>query len=48
VMRLIEEPSFRDNARRMADRFAEVPGPQLAAELLERLAKEAPAPATAA
>jgi MGT family glycosyltransferase len=48
VMRLIEEPSFRDNARRMADRFAEVPGPRLAAELLERLAKEAPAPATAA
>lgn len=42
VTRLIEEPSFRENARRMAARFAEVPGPQRAAELLETLAKEAP------
>jgi len=48
VRRLIDEPSFRVNARRMADRFAEVPGPRLAAELLEQLAKETPSPATAA
>lgn len=48
VMRLIEEPSFRDNARRTAEQFAQLPGPRLAAELLERLAKEAPSPATAA
>lgn len=48
VMRLLEEPSFRENARRMARRFAEAPGPAGAAELLERLANKAPAPATAA
>jgi MGT family glycosyltransferase len=48
VMRLIEEPSFRENARLMARRFADVPGPLLAAELLEKLAREAPVPATAA
>ena len=48
VMRLLEEPAFRENARRMARRFAEVPGPARAAELLENLAKEAPAPTTAA
>ena len=48
VKRLIDEPSFRDNAQRMARRFAEAPGPPLAAELLEKLAKEAPVPATAA
>jgi MGT family glycosyltransferase len=48
VMRLIEEPTFRENAQRMAQRFAAVPGPRLAAELLEKLAREAPAPATAA
>jgi len=45
VMRLLEEPEFRENAQRMARRFAEARGPALAAELLERLAKEAPAPA---
>ena len=38
VMRLIEEPSFRENAQRMARRFAEAPGPLLAAGLLEELA----------
>ena len=38
VMRLIEEPSFRENAQRMARRFAELPGPLLAAGLLEELA----------
>jgi MGT family glycosyltransferase len=48
VMRLLEEPVFRENARRMARRLAEAPGPPRAAELLESLAKEAPAPATAA
>ena len=48
VMRLIEEPTFRDAAQRMARRFAEAPGPTRAAELLEVLANEAPLPATAA
>jgi MGT family glycosyltransferase len=48
VMRLLEEPAFRENARRMARRFAELPGPSRAAELLENLARQrrqAPAPA---
>src|SRR5262245_41847025 len=48
VMRLVREPHFRDNARRMAQRFAAVSGPRRAAELLEKLAREAPAPASAA
>jgi len=48
VTRLLDEPQFAENARRMARRFADVPGPRLAAELLERLAKESPVPATAA
>jgi len=48
VMRLLEEPAFRENARRMARRIAEVPGPRRAAELLEKLAQEAPAPAATA
>jgi MGT family glycosyltransferase len=47
VKRLLEEPSFRENAQRMARRFAERDGPRLAAGLLEKLA-EAPVPATAA
>jgi MGT family glycosyltransferase len=47
VMRLIEEPHFRENARRMAQRFAQAPGPAGAAVLLERLAKGAPVSATA-
>jgi MGT family glycosyltransferase len=38
VARLIEEPSFRENAKRMARRFAEAAGPPLAARLLEELA----------
>ena len=42
VMRLLHEPIFRQNARRVARRLAEVPGPPLAAELLEKLAREAP------
>jgi MGT family glycosyltransferase len=46
VMRLLEEPMFRENARRMARRFVEVPGPRLAATLLETLTSEAePSPA---
>jgi MGT family glycosyltransferase len=48
VTRLLEDPSFRANARAIARRLAAAPGPARAAELLERLAKEAPAPATAA
>ena len=48
VKRLLDEPAFRGNARRIAQRLAEAPGPGRAAELLEQLAKEAPAPATAA
>jgi len=48
VMRLLHEPSFRENARRIARRFAEAPGPAGAAALLEKLAREAPVPATAA
>jgi MGT family glycosyltransferase len=35
VMRLLEEPHFRENARRIARRFAQVPGPPRAVELLE-------------
>jgi MGT family glycosyltransferase len=37
VMRLLNEPVFRENARRIAGRFAESPGPRGAAELLEIL-----------
>jgi MGT family glycosyltransferase len=48
VLRLIEEPVFRDNARRMARRFAQASGPVRAAELLEHLATAASAPTTAA
>ena len=39
VTRLIEEPSFRRNARRIADKFAEALGPPRAAALLEHLAQ---------
>jgi len=48
VMRLLQEPAFRENARRMARRIAEAPGPRRAAELLERLAREASARAATA
>jgi MGT family glycosyltransferase len=41
VRRLLEEPSFRQNAQRIAQRFAERPGPELAARLLEQLANRA-------
>lgn len=40
VMRLLEEPHFRENARRIARRFSEAQGPPRAAELLERLVRE--------
>ena len=39
VMRLLEEPSFRQNARRMADLLRKAPGPAHAAELIEKLAQ---------
>jgi MGT family glycosyltransferase len=42
VRRLLDEPVFRENAQRMARRFAAMPGPGGAAELLERLAAGAP------
>jgi MGT family glycosyltransferase len=48
VMRLLKEPHFRENARRIALRFSEVPGPSRAAELLEALVQRAPASRTAA
>lgn len=48
VMRLLEEPHFRENARRMAQRFAEAPGPPGAAELLIELAQEKSMAASAA
>lgn len=48
VMRLLEEPHFRENARRIAQQFARAQGPPRGAELLERLVQRAPAPATAA
>ena len=38
VRRLVEEPMFRENAQRMARRFAEAPGPAGAAALLEKIA----------
>jgi MGT family glycosyltransferase len=48
VVRLLEEPGFAENARRIAARFHDAPGPPRAAELLENLAGRAPLPATAA
>jgi MGT family glycosyltransferase len=47
VMRLLQEPHFRENARRIARRFSEMPGPPRAAELLEGLAGRVSAPETA-
>ncbi|MCL5746139.1 MAG: glycosyltransferase, partial [Acidobacteria bacterium] len=47
VMRLIEEPHFRDNARRIAQQFSRAPGPPRAAELLESLARQTRARAAA-
>ncbi len=48
VKRLLEEPHFRENARRMAERLAQAPGPARAAELIEALAHKKQASATAA
>jgi MGT family glycosyltransferase len=48
VMRLLKEPSFRDNARRIAESLWRAPGPARAAELIEGLVQRAPVPATAA
>ncbi len=42
TVRLLEEPHFRQNARRMAERFAAAPGPAGAAELLTSLIEGAP------
>jgi UDP:flavonoid glycosyltransferase YjiC (YdhE family) len=44
VMRLVEEPHFRENARRIARRLAQAPGPPRAAELIEGLVAHAQAP----
>jgi MGT family glycosyltransferase len=44
VMRLLEEPHFRENARRIARQLAQAPGPAGAAELIEGLTTRAPAP----
>ena len=41
VMRLLGEPHFRANARRMAEQFARAQGPPRAAELLEGLVRRA-------
>jgi MGT family glycosyltransferase len=41
VMRLLNEPHFRANARRMAEQFAKAQGPPRAAELLEGLVRRA-------
>ncbi len=38
VMRLLKEPHFRENARRIARQLAQAPGPPGAAELIEGLA----------
>jgi MGT family glycosyltransferase len=38
VERVLRDPCYRANARRLAERMAETPGPPGAAELLERLA----------
>jgi MGT family glycosyltransferase len=43
VMRLLNEPHFRENARRIAQLLAAAPGPARAAELLEQLVQRMPA-----
>lgn len=48
VMRLLDEPHFRDNARRISDKLARAPGPGRAAELIEGLVERMPAQATVA
>uniref|UniRef100_Q026U8 Glycosyltransferase, MGT family n=1 Tax=Solibacter usitatus (strain Ellin6076) TaxID=234267 RepID=Q026U8_SOLUE len=47
VMRLLEEPHFRENARRIAQRLSEASGARGAAQLLENLAHGTLASATA-
>jgi MGT family glycosyltransferase len=47
VERVLGEPGFRQNARRLADLFSRADGPTRAAELLETLAPAWPAPAGA-
>ena len=47
VMRLLEEPHFRQNARFIASLLAKAPGPPHAAELIERLAQRESAVAAA-
>ena len=42
VNRLLGEPHFRENARRLARRFRDVPGPPRAAEVLEEFLHRAP------
>lgn len=44
VERVLHEPSFRENARRIAARMAAEPGPRRAAELLETLPAREPLP----
>ena len=48
VERVLWEPSFRENARRMARDFAGYGGPRRAAELLEALVAAKPTPVNAA
>jgi MGT family glycosyltransferase len=45
VMRLLNEPHFRENARHMAQLLAQAPGPSRAAELIEGIVSRAPATA---
>jgi MGT family glycosyltransferase len=44
VDRVVSDPRFRDNARRLGDRLAAAPGPAGAAELIERVARTGRAP----
>lgn len=48
VVRLLDEPHFRKNAKHMAELLARAPGPVRAAELIEALAQRAAARASAA
>lgn len=47
VMRLLHEPHFRENTRRMARLLSQAPGPRRAAQLVENLAQQARAPSFA-
>jgi MGT family glycosyltransferase len=48
VMRLLNEPHFRENAQHMAKLLAAAPGPPRAAELIEKLVQRASCTTTAA